>query len=69
MLEARKAGRELVAGATAVMEHVAAGSEASAGCLRPKPKPEKVEGANAVDDEPGTTDPRNDSKPAHTPLN
>lgn len=64
MLEVRKEGSVVDAGATAVMAHVAAGSTASAGCFRPKAKPEEVDGANAVVVEPGTTDPRNDSKPA-----
>ena len=65
MLEVRKEGIVVDAGATAVMAHVAAGSTAaSAGCFRPKAEPEEVEGANAVKVEPGITDPRNDSKPA-----
>lgn len=63
MLEASEDNTGFAAGATGMMADVAAGFEASAGCT-PKVKPEDVEGAKAVEDELGTTEPRKDSKPA-----
>lgn len=52
--------RVALEGTAAVAADVAGGSEAL-----PKVKPEEVDGANTVDDVPGTTVSRNDSKPAH----